>query len=128
MHARCLEKTRSKSVLSVCAIRKRSLCRNIMASPIHCHSWIVQGSTVSIYWMDLPSAPDGILEVVNCRCVTGCNTNRCSCFKAEVPCSDICGCKDCVNVKRSGDTDGPEEENREEESDLESELSENELF
>ena len=45
--------------------------------------------------MSLP--PDSILCFVNCSCVKGCSTPRCSCKKASLGCSDLCRCKECQN-------------------------------
>ena len=67
------------------AIWRRSLCSDISAPPMHGHGWIVKENDISIDWMDLPPAPDGVHENVNCGCNTGCYTNRCSCMRAELP-------------------------------------------
>lgn len=39
--------------------------------------------------------PDGLSKT--CSCMTGCNTNRCSCRKSGGRCFDYCKCKDCTN-------------------------------
>ena len=67
--------------------------------------------------MDLPAAPDVILEV-NCGC--SCRSNRCSCVKPELPCTDICGC----NGKNSDDM----EELGDEDQQSESEASDDEVM
>ena len=62
------------------------------------HGWIVdKEGKVSIDWMDLPPAPDGILENVQCSCKKGCNSNRCSCRKANLQCTSLCKCNSCSN-------------------------------
>ena len=77
------------------------------------HGWQVENETdVKIDWMDLPPAPDGILENVDCSCKKGCSTNRCSCFKAGLSCTSLCKCQDCTNRNN--------ECNKNEESDSES--------
>jgi hypothetical protein len=45
-----------------------------------------------------------ILELVNCKCKKGCESRRCSCFKASLKCTDLCQCIDCQNSK-SGEED-----------------------
>ncbi len=29
---------------------------------------------------------------------TGCKTQRCSCLKAQLKCSDLCSCETCTNI------------------------------
>jgi hypothetical protein len=36
-------------------------------------------------------------NVICCKCTKGCKNNRCSCKKANIPCSGSCKCKDCTN-------------------------------
>ena len=55
--------------------------------------------------MTLPITPDSVLSFINCSCTKGCSTNRCSCKKASLKCSDLCRCKDCQNSM-----DKPEEQ------------------
>ena len=55
--------------------------------------------------MDLPPAPDEILEHVQCGCKTGCTSNRCSCCKANLQCTSICQCNHCSNASDESDTD-----------------------
>ena len=53
------------------------------------HGWLVDNDgNVTIDWMDLPPAPDAILENVECNCKKGCGTNRCSCKKANLCCTE----------------------------------------
>ena len=33
----------------------------------------------------------------HCNCKSGCQNNRCACFKNNEPCDDKCGCVDCQN-------------------------------
>ena len=61
------------------------------------HGWILDGE-YKILWMTLPAAPDSLLEIVKCTCKTGCKTQRCSCTKAQLNCSDLCSCESCSNV------------------------------
>ena len=44
-----------------------------------------------------PVAPDSVLNMIFCRCTTGCGV-RCGCRKARIACSSACGCIDsCTN-------------------------------
>ena len=35
--------------------------------------------------------------IESCNCKTGCTTRRCPCLRADEPCGDECGCRDCRN-------------------------------
>jgi len=41
----------------------------------------------------------------HCNCKSGCETNRCSCFKNLEPCDEKCGCVDCKNPLNGIDTE-----------------------
>jgi len=41
----------------------------------------------------------------SCNCRTGCENQRCSCFKNNEPCGEQCGCVDCHNPLNSADLD-----------------------
>ena len=58
---------------------------------------------IEIKWMSQPTVPDAILQVLNCRCKTGCNSNRCGCFRNELKCTEICRCENCSNCDRGED-------------------------
>ena len=80
------------------------------------HGWLVIDGNVVIDWMNKPIAPDSVLNFIKCKCTTGCKNNRCSCVKALLNCTDLCGCVDCHNKKDSRD-----------ESDDESDTSDREI-
>ena len=66
------------------------------------NGWVVketaQGhSYLEITWMTLAPAPQALLKFVSCKCRTGCNTGRCSCFDCGLGCTDVCGCCNCKN-------------------------------
>ena len=61
------------------------------------HGWITVDDMVAVKWMQLPIAPDGVLSFISCSCKKGCSTNRCSCFKASLGCSDLCKRAACSN-------------------------------
>ena len=51
--------------------------------------------------MDLPPAPPSILKIIRCQCQGDCSTNRCSCRKNGLTCTDACGtCRgsSCSNI------------------------------
>ena len=39
----------------------------------------------------MDAAPDNLLKMVHCNCITGCSTARCSCRKSGLACSSVCG-------------------------------------
>ena len=61
-----------------------------------------QHGKVFVKWINLPPAPDSILKFVNCKCTKGCESNRCSCLKSGMKCTDVCKCTNCKNCKESG--------------------------
>lgn len=77
----------------------RHATQPVLNLPNFCdYGWTVDDDgNVSIKWMTLAPAPDSILEFVNCKCKKGCETNRCSCLKAAMKCSDLCKCIGCRN-------------------------------
>ena len=79
------------------AIWKRALISIVDAPDISNYGWTVVNDIVSILWMDLPPAPDAVLENVKCGCFRGCTANRCSCFKANLSCTSLCHYKSCTN-------------------------------
>lgn len=49
-------------------------------------------------WLDGYTAPKDILQFVSCGCKGNCNTNRCSCQKGSMQCTDVCRSSDtCEN-------------------------------
>ena len=58
---------------------------------------INEEGVVHVKWINPPPAPAAILELVNCKCTKGCNTNRCSCRKSSLKCTDLCKCQECQN-------------------------------
>ena len=45
---------------------------------------------------DLPPGPANLLEIIRCKCTTGCSTAICSCRKHGIDCSNLCG--DCKGI------------------------------
>ena len=50
---------------------------------------------LQILWMTRPSAPESLLEFVQCKCRTGCKTQRCSCLKSGLNCTEVGSCSEC---------------------------------
>lgn len=59
--------------------------------------------------VQLPPAPDGVLENVHCGCKSGCSNNRCSCLKENLHCTALCHCEGCANRSGSADEDSENE-------------------
>ena len=74
-----------------------------------------------------PSAPDSLHEYVDCKYKMGCGTQRCSCVKAGLSCTDCCGCSNCQN-RNEGNTSNANEISDNELSDADSLDSDNEIF
>lgn len=104
------------------AIWRRALCQIIGAPDLRDHGWRVDNAAVSILWMDLPPAPDGILENVECACKSGCSTNRCSCFKGNLGCTSLCKCSKCSNSSDIAVSESEEEGGESDLTDAESDL------
>ena len=68
--------------------------------------WRLSDGQLEIVWSTLPSAPDSLIECIECKCKTGSTTKRCSCLKAGLGCTTLCGCEDCQNGQKEHiDTD-----------------------
>ena len=87
------------------AIFKSSLTPKMNAPPPTEHGWHIDNGDLSVTWMTQKPAPDSILHTVYCSCKQGrCEpTTRCSCVNAGLPCTDVCKCTGCVNVKNLAD-------------------------
>ena len=56
-----------------------------------------QMSKLQILWMTRPSALESLLDIVQCKCRTGCKTQRCSCLHSGLKCTAVCSCSECQN-------------------------------
>ena len=45
------------------------------------NGWIVKGAELIIHWMNQDPATKALMELVSCKCKTGCNGRRCLCHK-----------------------------------------------
>ena len=73
------------------------------------HGWTIVDNVVAVEWMLLPIAPDGVLSFISCSCKKGCTSNRCSCFKASLACSDLCRCAECKNALNQEESEHEDE-------------------
>ena len=53
-----------------------------------------------------PAAPERVLELVPCKCTTGCTTQRCHCRKSNLHCSAACSCTNCSISTEEGSVVG----------------------
>jgi hypothetical protein len=83
------------------AIWLQSLDAEMTIPPIDENGWRLYDGELHIVWMTTPPAPDSLLECINCGCKTGCKTQRCSCMKGVLQCTDVCTCVGCTNGKDS---------------------------
>lgn len=56
----------------------------------------VNNALVPILTDELP-APTELIELSMCSCKTNCETNRCSCRKNKLSCTEMCRCSDTCN-------------------------------
>ena len=87
-------------------IRKQSTVNNIAVPSLNGFGWILEGNHLKIKWGTKESTLDSILEYVMCKCKKGCNTKRCSCEKANLPCSELCQWSECENMQGNLMEDG----------------------
>ena len=64
------------------------------------HGWVVTHGVLQVLWMNQPPAPPDVLQLLSCKCQTSCKSQRCSCVKGGLPCTDVCGCTGCQNENR----------------------------
>lgn len=66
--------------------------------------WRIQNDKLYPIMMSKKPAPDHLLKIIRCNCVTGCGTQRCSCRSYGLSCTQACGqCQDkgCENPRNS---------------------------
>ena len=85
------------------AIWRRCLSSTISAPPPIGQGWKADPSSnppsLTIEWMTAPPAPACFVQLVRCACKKNkCDSNRCSCKRADMPCTDLCQCSGCVNT------------------------------
>ncbi len=72
------------------------------------NGWLLKGQELIIDWTNRPPAPEAVMELVCCGCKGQCRSQRCSCVRGGMPCSDACLCEDssCTNRPSMEDIDG----------------------
>lgn len=80
------------------AVWRRALtARPEIPSPLG-NGWKLNNNEeLAIDWMEQEPAPKELMQLVSCRCRTGCNSRRCSCLKDSLSCTDACQCTACIN-------------------------------
>ena len=53
--------------------------------------WKVIGDQLVPVAADLPPAPDSLVQLIRCNCLSDCRTMRCICRKNGMQCSPACG-------------------------------------
>ena len=53
--------------------------------------WHLQQGQLLPIQTDLPPAPEELLNVIRCGCTTDCSSQRCSCRKVGLGCTNACG-------------------------------------
>ena len=53
--------------------------------------WRLSDGLLAPVMTDIPPAPEALLRIIRCNCMTDCSTSRCSCRKNNLECSPACG-------------------------------------
>ena len=85
----------------------RCLSPILQLPPAAGNGWQLESDgQLQILWMSRPSAPESLLEFVQCKCKTECKTQRCSCLKSGLKCTEVCSCSQCLNNPQVTDEEG----------------------
>ena len=80
-------------------------------SPV-CNGWVlyVQGchEQLNIDWVDVPPAPEAILQLLSCKCSRVCKLPSCPCLQNGLKCTLMCKNQSCTNQVVEGQDDGLE--------------------
>ncbi|XP_071951750.1 scavenger receptor cysteine-rich type 1 protein M130-like [Antedon mediterranea] len=72
-----------------------SLCKPTPSiPPATDYSWQLENGHLKPVFCNNPLAPEALLEIRRCTCNGSCSTNRCSCKKNNLLCTDACECGD----------------------------------
>ena len=70
--------------------------------PLSGNDWKVQDGELQVVWdseQNMNAVRNCVKQLTTgCKCVTGCDTNRCSCKKNGQSCSASCQCRNCFNT------------------------------
>lgn len=72
------------------------------------YGWEENNGAIVPQWTTLEGAPLKVMKDHQCKCLKGCNTNRCTCKKNNIPCTEICSCIGCQNERDLIPTDDEE--------------------
>ena len=87
------------------------------------YGWSLEGDEwVPVMTNQMP-APGSVLQFIRCDCLkTRCDTGRCTCRKAELTCTDLCGCCDigetCSNAEQLNIAANEEDEEDDQENEV----------
>ena len=101
------------------AIHKRSMCAQIEAPSIVDHGWnLNKNLELKIKWYGETTTPTDLYKIVTCKCSTGCDSNRCSCKKHELMCTELCQCKSCKKDVNTAQPDDDSEDSEDSDIDI----------
>ena len=63
------------------AVWRKALKHDCQIPSPNGNGWIVKGAELTIHWMDQDPATKARMELVSCKCKSGCNGRRCSYHK-----------------------------------------------
>lgn len=79
------------------------------------NGWKEEDDLLLIDWMHQEPAPASLLAFIYCSCKGKCSSNRCSCQKNNLKCTNLCQCQNCENA--GGNNEGDNEEDDEDDED-----------
>ena len=91
-------------------IWNRCLSPNLNVPRPENNGWLVSEGQLEISWMTKPAAPESLIELVQCKCKSGCKTMQCSCLKSGLKCTDFCQCVNCQIGKDDVNSDDSDDE------------------
>lgn len=87
------------------AVWRRALVNTIDSPSADGHGWCLSNGGLKIKWMTQDPAPADVLQDIYCRCEKDCSSQRCSCKKAKLKCTDVCQCN--RKVEKCSNRDQP---------------------
>ena len=74
------------------------------------HGWYRERSSnneeeLQIDWMDGLPAPEAVLKLMSCKCVSACREPNCPCLANGLRCTDMCKLQDCDNQAEDLESD-----------------------
>ena len=110
----------SKRACYQTAIHKRSQQKNIEAPSSVGYGWELRSDLqLVLKWHAEVVKPADLGTVVSCSCKSNCETNRCSCRKSSLMCTQLCKCKQCTNNEPFAQPEDKDDESDDDDSDNE---------